>query len=480
MKNISIKGVFMLINAIIMKKTRIVFLFLSCLIVLMTAAFVANNKPPQINRQKPNIILILGDDIGFETISAYGSTTYKTPRIDNMAKGGALFQNCYAQPLCSPSRVQIMTGKSNFRNYERWGYLNQNETNFAHILKSQGYATCITGKWQLGGDEFTPYKAGFDEYLLWNIMDTSSTYNERYKDPRLLENGVSKKYSKGEYGPDLFVNYIKNFMTRKKDGPFLVYYPMVLSHKPFVPTPANGKVYENFKVVPKGEPGGSSADNAFFKDQMAYLDKNVGEILDKVNELGISENTLILFTGDNGTGVGINSDMKDGRKIPGMKGAPTEYGIHVPLVAYWQGKIKPGQVNNKLIDFTDFLPTITDAVNVSLPKDFITDGRSFLPLVTGQKYIPRDWLFAHYDPQKGEFKKARFVHNREWKLYETGEIFNVAKDPEEKNVVAESSLTPDQKILINTFREVFPKMTKVEVIKTPKVKKKKSDDDDEG
>ncbi|MCF8214521.1 MAG: sulfatase-like hydrolase/transferase, partial [Chitinophagaceae bacterium] len=116
-----------------MKKTRIGFLFLSLLIVLLTAAFVANNKQHLANKQKPNIILILADDIGFETISAYGSTTYTTPRIDNMAKGGALFQNCYAQPLCSPSRVQIMTGKSNFRNYERWGYLNQNETNFAHI-----------------------------------------------------------------------------------------------------------------------------------------------------------------------------------------------------------------------------------------------------------------------------------------------------------------------------------------------------------
>jgi arylsulfatase A len=463
-----------------MKKSRVLFLCFSLGIILITAAFVQTNKKNTVNTKKPNIILILGDDIGFETISAYGSTTYKTPRIDNMAKGGALFQNCYSQPLCSPSRVQIMTGKSNFRNYERWGYINQNETNFAHILKSQGYATCITGKWQLGGDEFTPYKAGFDEYLLWNIMDTSSTYNERYKDPRLLENGVSKKYSKGEYGPDLFVNYIKDFMTRKKDVPFLVYYPMVLSHKPFVPTPGNGKVYENFKVVPKGEPGGSSADNSFFKDQMAYLDKNVGELLDKVNELGLSENTLILFTGDNGTGVGINSNMKDGRKIPGMKGATTEYGIHVPMVAYWKGKIKSGQVNDKLVDFTDFLPTIADAANINMPKSFVTDGRSFLPLVTGQKYQARDWLFAHYDSQKGEFKKARFVHNREWKLYETGEIYNMAKDPEEKNVLAASSLTPDQQKLMATFKEVFLTMVKVEVIKAPKVKKKKADDDDEG
>ena len=146
-----------------MKKSRL--LLLTLMIVISTAAFVQVNKSEVASEKKPNIILILADDIGFETISAYGSTSYKTPRIDNMAKGGVLFQNCYEQPLCSPSRVQIMTGKSNFRNYERWGYLNQNETNFAHILKSQGYATCITGKWQLGGDEFTPYKAGFDHYF---------------------------------------------------------------------------------------------------------------------------------------------------------------------------------------------------------------------------------------------------------------------------------------------------------------------------
>lgn len=106
--------------------------------------------------KQPNIILILGDDIGFETVSAYGSTSYKTPRIDAMAKQGVLFEQCYAQPLCSPSRIQIMTGKSNFRNYEKWGYLDQNETTFAHLFKSHGYATCIAGKWQLKGMNMRP------------------------------------------------------------------------------------------------------------------------------------------------------------------------------------------------------------------------------------------------------------------------------------------------------------------------------------
>ncbi len=431
---------------------------------------------------RPNIILILADDIGFETLSAYGSVSYKTPRLDKLAQKGIRFDQCYAQPLCSPSRLQIMTGKSNFRNYERWGYLNQNETTFAGILKSKGYATCIAGKWQLKGDEFAPYKSGFDEYLLWNIVDTSSTYNERYKNPRVVQNGKSIKYNNSEYGPQIFSNFIKNFMERKKDGPFFVYYPMVLSHRPFVPTPLNEKAYKNFNVVRKGEPGGSPSDTSHFKDMMAYLDKNVGEILDKVNELGLSKNTLILFTGDNGTGVGINSVMKDGKIIPGQKGYTNEYGIHVPMIAYWDGKILPNQVSDNLVDFTDFLPTICDAANIKLPSTFITDGISLMPQLLGKKFQPREWLFAHYDPHKEPFQKARFVHNKEWKLYETGEIYHVSIDPLEKNKISENDLTPELKNMMASFKSVFPKMTNVVEVAVPKVKKNKkksADDEDE-
>jgi arylsulfatase A len=463
-----------------MTKTMPLYILLNSCLITFNVACVQIPKEPKATERKPNIILILADDIGFETIGAYGSAIYQTPRIDMMAQQGVRFDHCYSQPLCTPSRITIMTGKLNFRNYERWGYLNQNETTFAHILKSQGYSTCIAGKWQLKGDEFAPFKSGFDEYLLWNIADTSSTYNERYKNPRVVENGEKKKYKNGEYGPKLFVDFITNFMERKKDVPFLVYYPMVLSHRPFVPTPDNGKAYDEFNVVRKGEPGGSPADNKYFKDEMAYLDKNVGEIIDKVRELGISKNTLILFTGDNGTGTGIVSAMKDGRNIPGMKGKTNDYGIHVPLIAYWDGKIKPGQVFNNLVDFTDFLPTLCDAAQVKLPESFITDGRSFLPLMLGESYTSREWLFCHYDPMKSGFPKTRFVHNKEWKLYESGEIYNVINDPLEKNVIAENDLNAEQKKLIATFRDVFARMVVVEVPKPPKEKKnKKLNEEDE-
>lgn len=462
-----------------MKKIKFPFFIIIILLIGNSVISSCTHATQKSTEERPNIILIMADDIGFETLGCYGSASYKTPRIDKMAEQGVKFEQCYSQPLCSPSRVKIMTGKSNFRNYERWGYLNQNETNFAHILKSLGYSTCIAGKWQLRGDEFAPYKAGFDEYLLWNIMDTVSTYNERYKNPRIVENGKKLKYNEGEYAPELFVNFIKNFMERKKDEPFLVYYPMVLSHRPFVPSPDNGKIYDDFKVVPKGEQGGGRSDTVFFKDEMAYVDKNVGEIIDKIHELGISDNTLILFTGDNGTGREIISTMNDGTKIPGMKGLTNEYGIHVPLIAYWDGKINPGQVNGNLVDFADFLPTICDAAEIQLPETFITDGISFLPQMLGQDYTPREWLFCHYDPQKGGFEKRRFVHNKEWKLYETGEIYNVINDPLEQNILAESDLNPEQKKLISTFREVFSKMLVVEIPKKTKEKKTKDSEDDD-
>jgi arylsulfatase A-like enzyme len=416
---------------------------------------IAADLPAQAaDTRPPNIILIMADDLGYEGLTCYGGTSYQTPRLDQMAVEGAKFNYCYSQPLCTPSRVKIMTGKSNFRNYERWGYLNLNETTFAHLLKAEGYKTCIAGKWQLRGDAYAPYKAGFDDYLLWQLTFTS--YNERYKNPRMLNNGKMVKYQAGEYGPQLFTNHIGQFMEQHREEPFLVYYPMALTHRPYVPTP-DSDVYEAFEPPSSGTSKGSKSDTTYFRDEVAYMDRVVGEIIDKVHELGIEEHTLILFTTDNGTGKEVISHMGE-QKIRGKKGFTSEFGRHVPLIAYWKGQISAGLEIDDLVDFADFLPTMVEAAGGDLPEEFVTDGYSFLPQLLGQPSHPREWLFCHFDCGKKDYPKRRFVHNHSWKLYESGEIYHIAEDPWEKKSRKEQQLSPDQQALIATFRNVLAKM----------------------
>jgi arylsulfatase A len=154
---------------------------------------------------KPNIVLIMADDLGYECLSCYGSRSYKTPVLDGLARTGMRFDNCHSQPLCTPSRVKIMTGRYNFRNYTRFGHFDFKEKTFAHVLKSAGYATCIAGKWQLmGRGAAGPYDAGFDEYCLWHMEDAFARKGSRYHSPKIIKNGELMNGLEGKYGPDVF------------------------------------------------------------------------------------------------------------------------------------------------------------------------------------------------------------------------------------------------------------------------------------
>ena len=190
---------------------------------------------------KPNVLLIMVDDMGAECLSCYGGREYATPNLDALAASGAKFTHCYSTPLCTPSRVQIMTGKYNFRNYVQFGYLPPKETNFAHLFRAAGYRTCVAGKWQLSGERGEPREKsnpadwGFDEYCLWQLDDRQS----RYWDPLLEQDGKILRPGKDAYGPDLISDYLIDFVGRNKDRPFFAYYPMILTHGPFEPTPAS-------------------------------------------------------------------------------------------------------------------------------------------------------------------------------------------------------------------------------------------------
>lgn len=390
------------------------------------AAVAAQGSLAETPARKPNIVIILGDDIGYECYGAYGSALYKTPNFDALAQDGALFTHAYSQPLCTPSRVQLMTGKYNFRNYTKFGELNLSEPTFAKILKAEGYKTCIAGKWQLSpGNLDGPREAGFDEYLLWHFVgETTKTQGEfadkgsRYKSPRLYRNGERVSDTEGKYGPDLCDEFVANFIEQNRENPFLLYYPMLLVHSPYEPVPGS----------PDWEAGGK--DEKYFPDMVNYMDKSIGRLVAALDKHNLRENTLIIVTGDNGTGREIESPLPGRGTIKGGKANMTDAGTHVGFVANWPGRIKPGTVVNSPIDFSDILPTVAETAG--LPKPDYADGQSLIPLVTGHEEKARGWVFMSYARNPASPADYRhFARDERWKLYSDGSLYDLSKDVDE-------------------------------------------------
>jgi arylsulfatase A len=426
---------------------------------LAVAGLIAACVPGRTQAAPPNVVLIMADDLGAECLGCYGSASYKTPVLDRLAETGVLFRNCHAQPLCTPSRVKIMTGKYNFRNYAGFATLKAGETTFAHLAREAGYATCIAGKWQLGGQKESLKAFGFDEYCLWQLFSYPvKDRGPRYADPVVWRNGEKEVWN-GKYGPDVFSEFVVDFIERKKDQPFFVYYPMVLAHDPFVPTPTS----------PEWEMNRTGQSTRYFKDMVEYTDHVVGRILKKLDDLDLREDTLILFAGDNGTHVGIESKMKDGRVVRGGKGYTTDNGTHVPLIANWTGVAAAGQVCDDLISFNDFLPTVAQVVEAVAPENM--DGVSFLPQIKGEKGCSRDWLYMYASLQHPWVKKGglgdwvsgpgavtiepdslaggwetyvkQFARDKRWKLYSTGHLYDLSNDLFEKVPVLPGQDTPE-------------------------------------
>ena len=393
--------------------------------------------------KKPNIILIMADDLGYEGLSVYGSKDYKTPNLDYLANTGIRFENCYSTPVCTPSRIQIMTGRYGHRNYVSFGYLNPKEITFANLLQKVGYRTCIAGKWQLSGDDKTVRGFGFDEYLLWNMYDYAMEESKpnakepkreeykggrRYWNPKLYKNGQWVESVKNDYGPDLCTNFILSFIKKHRDEPFFVYYPMLLPHIPFIRTPDS-----TYKGLKRGPWAKDFVYKIQFTDMVQYIDKIVGKIVAYLEVLEIRENTLILFTADNGTDNFITSNTIH-EIIKGGKGFSTDSGTRVPLIANWPNTTPKGEVNDDLIDLSDFLPTIVELSGASLPGDRILDGRSFANSILGRKIIPREWIYCYYVPPEAPEKRltVSFIRDKRWKLYLDGKVYDLKNDPQEK------------------------------------------------
>ena len=389
---------------------------------------------------RPNILLIMADDLGYECVGANGGTSYQTPVLDRLAREGMRFEHCYAQPLCTPSRVKIMTGIYNVRNYVKFGVLDREQTTFAHLFKKAGYATCIAGKWQLGKEVDSPQHFGFDEACLWQHFRGNTDkagHDTRYENPHLEINGKAVEYDQGEFGPDVVSDYLCSFMERHKDEPFLAYYPMILTHCPFVPTPES----KDWDPRSQGSPT-YKGKAQYFGDMVTHMDRIVGKLVDKLEALGLRENTLVLFVGDNGTDTPVVS-MMDGRAVAGAKGKTTDGGTRVPCIASWPGVVSGGRASSDLIDFTDVLPTLCEAADIPLPKAPAIDGRSFLPQLKGMKGHPRDWIYCWYSRSGARDKAKVFARNQRYKLYRSGEFYDIQNDVLEKRSLDVKLLSQD-------------------------------------
>ena len=418
-----------------------------CVLCLSYCLMATADQPP-----KPNIVLIMADDMGYECVGVNGGTSYKTPALDEMARTGLRFTHCHSQPICTPSRVQIMTGIYNHRNYIRFGLLDPEATTFAHVLKKAGYKTCIAGKWQLKGGFDGPTKFGFDEYCLWQLTRRPN----RYPNPGLEINGKEVDFKQGEYGPDIVSDYLCDFIERHKEGPFLAYYPMMLPHWPFEPTPDSKDWDPKARVNDKSEKGSGNSprDIKYFTDMVAYTDKMVGKILKKLDELKIRENTVVIFTGDNGTYTGVTSMMGD-VQIKGGKGKTSDNGTHVAMIASWPGTGPTGKICADLVDFSDLLPTLAEIAGADLPQDIKFDGRSFAPQLQGEKGHPREWIHCWYSRNGARNKASQHVRDQMYKLYADGRFFNVAADFYEEKPLSMESLDADARERHKMFTKVL-------------------------
>jgi arylsulfatase A-like enzyme len=359
---------------------------------------------------RPNVLVIMADDLSPGALSCYGSTDIQTPHIDALAERGVRFRTAYATPVCGPSRILIMTGRyatltGQYNMGDRPGSpkvedprydFTQTEITFGNILRDAGYRTTFAGKWQLVTPLAEKVKAaGFDEQLVWRIgfregfggRERTSTgegnAGSRYFHPSLTRNGRPIATKPSDFGPDMFVEFLGETITADSDQPWLAYYPMVLPHGPLGPTPDHPDL-----------PYGGTPET--FKAAVEYMDKMVGRLVAAIDDSGQRDNTLIIFTTDNGT---------DGEG----KNTPSERGALVPFVISWPGVIPQGRVSDELTDLSDVLPTVVEAAGLPLPKDREISGRSLLPYLRGEAAEHRGWIFSCL----GQF---RILRTKRWLL----------------------------------------------------------------
>ena len=383
--------------------------------------------------ERPNILVILCDDIGAQELALYGHPQHRTPNLDELGRTGIWFTTGYSTPICHPTRFEIMTGQYGHHNgvYHFPGRPGGptadtgaddigSHLTFGKIFQQAGYVTAHAGKWQLSGKHPTLIReCGFDEYCMWAYKHNLPQGAEhtgawegkpgektaRYWHPSIVKNGEYVETAEDSYGPDIFSDFVLDFISRSEGNPFFVYYPMALTHGPFFSTPDSTKTREDrFKQ-----------DRNNWQANVEYADKIVGKLLKGLEQLGKRENTLVIFVGDNGTG-------GDG------KAQTIEKGARVPFIVNGPGLVKPVGESRELVDLSDIVPTICEVAGITLHKDHIIDGVSFAPYLRGETKPLREWIYAYLGPQRVVRTKRWLLENNSMtefgQLYDCGDSRN--------------------------------------------------------
>ena len=401
--------------------------------------------PTLAQTQKPNIVFILADDLGYGDLGCYGQAQIATPNLDRLASEGMRFTQSYAgSTVCAPSRCCLMTGMHTGHARIRGNGpdipLRPEDRTIPEMLKTAGYRTGMFGKWSLGAIHTTGYptRKGFDEWFgFFNQTQAHTYYPEILADgdKDVIVRGNFGRVKKTDYAPDLFRERALKFLDKSRPEPFFLYYPSTVPH-------ANnelGNESGNGLEVPEDAPY-SSKDwpqvEKNFAAMVTRLDRDIGLLLDKLKETGADKNTLVLFSSDNGPHKegGHSPDFfHSSGSLRGIKRALYDGGIRVPLIARWTGRIKPGSTNDHVCAFWDYLPTLSEVAGVAAPRGI--DGISFLPALLGRPQQKHEYLYWEF--HEGGFIQA--VRSGDWKLVGK-ELYDLKSDLGERTDVASQHL----------------------------------------
>ncbi len=414
--------------------------------------------------EKPNFIIIFTDDQGYQDLGCFGSPNIQSPNLDRMAAEGIKMTSFYmGAPLCTPSRAALMTGSYPIRidmavgdgfavllDGDKKG-LNPDEITIAEVLKTAGYKTGMVGKWHLGDQpEFLPTRQGFNEFFGLPYSYDISPYHQNNKKfdfsplPLLDGETVIEKNPDCDHITKCLTERAVQFIEENKEEPFFLYLPHPAPHRPlYVSEEFRREAPEAVKAKLAQEEGyiDYKSRDKLYKYVINEIDWSVGQILESLKRCGIDDNTIVLFTSDNGP------VAKTGCALPlrGNKGSFYEGGVRVPAIIRWPSKLQAGQVSDEIMTAMDILPTFAKIAGAEIPTDRVLDGKDILPVLLGEEKSPHEVIFYH---QKNALKAAR---SGDWKLHVEGDsavaLYNLAEDISETKNVLEGNGDITEKLL---------------------------------